>query len=78
MTKLEFKTRWESNDSGGGITYDDIAECARQWGIASAPRISPMEEIRYKVLKAADVIDANLYWPFELEPEHERNNQQKT
>lgn len=34
MTKLEFKTRWESDDSGGGITTEDIANCAVAWGIS--------------------------------------------
>lgn len=28
MTKAEFKRRWESDPDGGGITFDDIADCA--------------------------------------------------
>lgn len=28
MTKEEFKVRWESNENGGGITFNDIANCA--------------------------------------------------
>jgi hypothetical protein len=31
MTKDEFKNRWCSNDEGGGITWEDIAECAGAW-----------------------------------------------
>lgn len=34
MTKEKFKKRWESNDNGGGITYEDIAKCAIKWGIS--------------------------------------------
>lgn len=63
MTKQDFKTKWESNTDGGGITFDDIAECAREWGIAATPRIKPIDEIRYKVLKAANTIDADEYLP---------------
>lgn len=35
MTKEEFKTRWESNDEGGDITCNDIAECAKAKGGAA-------------------------------------------
>lgn len=28
MTKAQFKKRWDSNEDGGGITFDDIAQCA--------------------------------------------------
>ena len=58
MNKEEFKTRWESSDNGGGITFEDIANCAKEWGIARTPRILPMDEVRYMVLKAANTIDA--------------------
>ena len=63
MTREEFKARWESNDNGGGITYDDIARCAVEWGISATPRIKPIDVIRYKVLVAANVVDANDYHP---------------
>ena len=53
MTKEEFRTRWNSNDNGGGITFDDIADCAIAWGISARPKTRPMEEIRDKVLAAA-------------------------
>lgn len=37
MTKEEFKNRWESDETGGGITFHDIAECAKQWGLCKNP-----------------------------------------
>jgi hypothetical protein len=61
MDKQEFKRRWESNENGGGITFDDIAECAIEWGISSRPRTMQMDKVQYKVLQAADVIDAESY-----------------
>lgn len=63
MTKKQFKTRWESNENGGGINFDDVAECAKSWGISSSPRTKPMEKILYLVLKAAGTKDANDFIP---------------
>lgn len=57
MTKEEFKTRWDSNDEGGGITFDDIAECAVKWGLYSKPKIHPMNEVSKAVLEKAGVSD---------------------
>lgn len=57
MTKNEFKERWESNDNGGGITFEDIAECAVAWGVCSTPRIHRIDVVRYLVLKAANTND---------------------
>lgn len=62
-TKEEFKRLWEANSCGSGITYDDIAECAKAWGISSLPRTRPVDEITYKVLKAAQTNDAEEYNP---------------
>ena len=64
MTKQEFKVRWESNDNGGGITFDDIADCAVSWGINKCPRISRIYTVRYSVLKAAGTIDAEDFNPY--------------
>jgi hypothetical protein len=61
MTKEEFKRRWESDDSGGGITFNDIADCAEAWGICATPRTNPINLVRYKVLAAAQTIDAEEY-----------------
>ena len=62
-TKEKFKELWEANKYGSGITYDDIADCAEAWGISSHPRTRPIDEIKYKVLKAAQVNDAEEYNP---------------
>lgn len=62
-TKEKFKELWEANEYGSGITYDDIAECAKAWGISSHPRICPIDEITHRVLKAAQVNDAEEYNP---------------
>ncbi len=63
MTKEEFKKRWESDDDGGGITYDDIADCAKAWGLFSQPRSCQMSYIRYQILKAAGTVDAEEFAP---------------
>lgn len=61
MTKKEFKNRWESNDDGGGITFDDIADCAKAWGLYSTPRIHDINEVRRAVLKSAGTNDWQEY-----------------
>jgi len=53
MTREEFRIRWDSNAQGGGITYDEIAECAIAWGINSYPRTAPIELIKKLVVKAS-------------------------
>ncbi len=63
MTPRQFKERWESNATGGGITFKDIAECAVNWGVTSCPSILPVAAVRYLVLKAAGVNDAEDYPP---------------
>jgi len=55
MTKEEFKRRWELDDRGDGITYEDIANCAIEWGLCAVPRIRPLDSIRKMVLEAAGV-----------------------
>lgn len=71
MTKEEFKKLWEANSCGSGITYDDIAECAIAWGISSHPRTRPIDEITYRVLKAAQTNDAEEYNPNPAQNERE-------
>jgi hypothetical protein len=61
MTPEEFKARWESDDNGGGITFDDIAGCAKAWGLYSTPRIARINAVRYAVLKKAGTVDAAEY-----------------
>ena len=60
-TKEEFKRLWD--DNGSGITFADIADCAKAWGISSSPRTRTIDEIRYQVLKAAQTNDAEEYNP---------------
>ena len=69
MTPEEFKKRWESNDNGGGITFDDMADCAKSWGLFSVPRTCNIENVRYAVLKKAGTEDAEDYKPEETEYE---------
>ena len=65
MTKIQFKTRWELNERGDGITFYDIANCAIEWGLFSKPKIERMEIVIYKVLIAAECIDAERFVPYE-------------
>ena len=59
MTKEKFKIAWESPNCN--ITYDDIAECAKAWGLYATPRIHDIEKVRYRVLKVAGCVDAEEY-----------------
>jgi hypothetical protein len=61
MSKLEFKWRWELDDRGDGITFDDIADCAKAWGLFRTPRTAQIDRVLYRVLKEADVEDAEAY-----------------
>ena len=63
MTKQEFKWRWELDDEGDGINFDDIANCAVAWGLFRTPRTAQIDRVRYSVLKAANVADAEAYNP---------------
>ena len=58
MTKDEFKARWESNDDGGGITFEDVADCAKEWGLYATPKTKPPYTVLYAVCKAAGINDA--------------------
>ena len=62
-TKEKFKELREANEYGSDITFNDIIECAVAWGISCDPRTRPLDEITYKVLKAAQVNDAEKYNP---------------
>ena len=65
MTRAEFKKRWESGEDGGGITFDDIAECAVAWGVTRSPKGQRMDTVRYAVLKAAETHDSEDFKPEE-------------
>jgi hypothetical protein len=61
MTKQQFKDKWESDENGGGITFNDIADCAVAWGLYSHPKTSPINEVVYNVLSFAQTGDAEEY-----------------
>lgn len=66
MTRTKFKDRWESNEDGGGITFDEIAECAKAWGLFLTPKTSRIDVVRYKVLQAAGTNDCEEFAPSEF------------
>lgn len=53
MTREEFRERWDGDANGGGITNNDVADCAVAWGLYTTPRICPMDEVKAAVLKEA-------------------------
>lgn len=55
MTKEEFKRRWEKDDRGDGITFDDVAECAIAWGLFQTPRVHNISRVTNAVVKAAGI-----------------------
>lgn len=55
MTPEEFKLRWESDAQGGGITFDEIADCAKAWGLYPTARIYSLNKVAEAVLKKAGV-----------------------
>ena len=57
MTKAQFKSRWEVNKDHGGLTYDEIAECAVAWGISPRPKIRSIDLIMELVLQAAGIVE---------------------
>ena len=61
MNKEEFKKRWESDDVGGGIDFDDVADCAEAWGLFRSPRTAQINKVLYRVLKEAGTVDAESY-----------------
>jgi len=52
-TKEKFKELWDSNDQGGGITFEDIADCAKEWGVCSSPKTRDINEVCDAVVEAA-------------------------
>ena len=54
-TKEDFKRAWDSEDCH--ITWDEIADCAKSWGLYSNPRCEDLYKVRYRVCEAAGVRD---------------------
>lgn len=54
-TKEKFKEIWESDNSpnGNAITFKDIADCAKAWGLYSNPIIHNIAEVTKAVTDAA-------------------------
>ena len=69
-TKEEFKRLWEADIAGkaiDGITNDDCADCAKAWGIYSNPKCASLDEVVYRVCKAAGVREEDMpYNPFDM------------
>lgn len=63
MTKEEFKRRWESNKVADYITYEDIIDCAIEWGISPSPKNEYLDILLYLILCIAQVKDAKKYKP---------------
>jgi hypothetical protein len=61
MTKEEFKLRWESDETGGGITLDEVAKCAIEWGLLDRPKTRPFQRVLEVVLEAAGVNNESCY-----------------
>ena len=77
-TREEFKKLWESDDSGGGITFDDCADCAKDWGLYSRPKCAPINEVVYHVCQAARVREDDLPpSPYEEEDSCEETDDEK-
>jgi len=51
MTKEEFKVRWEQGD----VTFEEVADCAEEWGLTKKPRTMPLHVVLCLVLNAADI-----------------------
>lgn len=56
MTRAEFAERWDSDDEGGGITMNEVADCAQAWGLYSTPRTHPMSTVLEAVVQASGAI----------------------
>jgi len=54
MTREEFKKRWDKDEDGDGLTFDDIADCAKEWGLYKTPKIHDIMAVRDAVLKEAN------------------------
>jgi hypothetical protein len=60
MTPEQFKTRWESDTNGGGITFEDISDCAKAWGLYPKPKIQPIDKVTKAVLKRAGTTHSSI------------------
>lgn len=63
-TREEFKKLWEADEHGSGITFDDIADRAKEWGLFDHPKRCDINIVRYEVLKAAKCVDTEEFNPY--------------
>ena len=61
MTREEFKKKWESNEDGGGITNEDVANCYIEWGLGNSPYTKPIDYVIWRVCESANTNDKK-YW----------------
>lgn len=59
MTKEEFRKAWEA----GVVTWDQLADIAKEWGIVEKPRCMRLYDVRYLVLKVANIPNAEEFNP---------------
>lgn len=70
-TKKQFKEEWEKEDCK--LTYEDCADCARDWRLCRNPKCAHILHVRYWVLKAAQCSDAEEYNPFTEDDEQTKS-----
>lgn len=61
MTREEFKKLWEADEDGSGITFDDIADRAKEWGLFEDPKCCNIFLVMHEVLKEAKCVDAEKF-----------------
>jgi hypothetical protein len=59
-TKEQFKRLWESDAYGGGITFDDVADCAVEWRLYRKPKCCDIYKVLYDVCKHANVKESEM------------------
>jgi len=57
MTREEFKKRWESDEKGGGITNEDVANCYKDWELGGSPYIKKINYVIWRVCDSANTND---------------------
>lgn len=59
MTRAEFRKAWEAE----AVTWDQLADIAEEWGLVENSRCMHFFDVRYLVLKAANVPNAEEFSP---------------
>ena len=61
MSEEEFKKMWESDETGSGITNEDIAICYKEWGLGGSPYTKSIDYVIWKVCEHANTNDKELW-----------------